>query len=66
MLGQQALHQWLVAAVSVQPLAQQLPKGAQGGEGIAKLVHQQLQLVIALAEFATEPLPFQIEPQGFR
>jgi len=46
LLAQQVVHQRLVGAVALKASPEQLPKGAQGGQGIAQLVDEQLQLVI--------------------
>ena len=65
LLAQQVVHQRLVGAVALEATPEQLPKGAQGGQGIAQLVDQQLQLVIPEGELPPEPLLLQIELERF-
>ena len=65
LLAQQVVHQRLVGAVAFEATPEQLPKGAQGGQGIAQLVDQQLQLVIPEGQLPPEPLLLQIELERF-
>ena len=64
LLGEQPLHQGAVVAVLLQAAQQQVAEGAQGGERIAELVHQQAQLLLLEREAMAQALPLPIQPQG--
>ena len=64
MLGQQVFDQRPVERIPFQPAQEQLAKGAQGRQGVAELVHEQLQLVVLLGQGAAQPLLLQIQAQG--
>ena len=64
MLGQQVFDQRPVQRIPLQPAQEQLAKGAQGRQGVAELVHEQLQLVVLLGQGAAQPLLLQIQAQG--
>ena len=64
LLGQQVFHQRPVEWIPFQPTQKQLAEGAQGGQRVAELVHEQLQLVVLLGQGAAEPLLLQVQAQG--
>ena len=63
-LLQQVLHQFTVAVAGLEPAQQQLAEGAQGGQGIAQLMHEHAQLVLLVLEGMVQPLALQIETEG--
>ena len=61
---EQPLDQGPVFAVLVQTAQQQVPEGAQGGEGVAQLMHQKPQMFFAGQQAGLESLPLAVDPQG--
>ncbi len=61
---QQVLHQRPILRITLEASLEQLSKGAQGGQGIAHLVHQQAQLLLLPLQLLTQALVLQIQQQG--
>jgi hypothetical protein len=55
----------LIGAIAIESTPEQLSKGAQGRQGIAQLMDQQLELVVPKGQLSAESLLLQIELERF-
>ena len=64
MLLQQVFHQLSVVAVWAEPSQQQLGIGAQRRQGIAQLMHHQIDLHLLLVELFLQAAPFELKAEA--